>query len=124
MCGAAVWTSTFSIYYVASPYDLKGWCGFNPPRDIKLYIRLFIRVNNIINISILLDFIYQEEEEIRDSRVYDVSIDAHSSPYAIVFKEGAKSLYLTTYLMLKNNAEETTYRIYVTYYSPTWSKVS
>ena len=62
--------------------------------------------------------------EFHDSRVHDVSIDGHSSLYTIVFKEGAKSLYLATYLTVKNNAEETTHRIYVTYSNPTWSKVS
>ena len=62
--------------------------------------------------------------EFHDSRVHNVSIDGHSSLYAIAFKEGAKSLYLATHLMVKNNAEKNTYRIYVTYSSPTWSKVS
>ena len=62
--------------------------------------------------------------EFCDSRVHDVSIDGHSSLYAIVFKEDAKSLYLATHLVLKNNAEETTYRIHVTYSSLTWSQVS
>ena len=53
-----------------------------------------------------------------------MSIDGHSSLYTTVFKEGAKSLHLATYLMVNINAEETTHRIYVTYSSPTWSKVS
>ena len=61
--------------------------------------------------------------EFRDSRVHDVSIDGHSSLFAIVFKEGAKSLYLATHLMVKNTAEETTHNVLVTYASPTWRKV-
>ena len=60
----------------------------------------------------------------RDSRVNDVSIDGHSSLYATVFQEGAKSSYLATHLIVKKDAEESTHRIYVTYSSPTWSKVS
>ena len=62
--------------------------------------------------------------EFHENRVHDMSIDGHSSLFAIVFKKGAKSLYLATHLMMANNAEETTHNIYVTYSSPTWSKVS
>ena len=61
--------------------------------------------------------------EFRNSRVHDVSIDGHSSLYTIAFKEGAKILYLATYVTV-NNAEETKHNIFVTYSSPTWSKVS
>ena len=61
--------------------------------------------------------------EFRDSRVHDVSIDGHSSNYAIVFKEGARSLYLATYLMMEKNAKETTHNIFVTYAIPTWIEV-
>ena len=61
--------------------------------------------------------------ESHESRVYDASIDGHSSLYAAVCKEGAKSLYHATHLMVNINADETTHRIYVTYSSPTWSKV-
>ena len=62
--------------------------------------------------------------EFRDSRVHNVSIEGHSSLYTIVFKEGANILYLATHLMVKKSAEETTHRIFVTYFSRTWSKVS
>ena len=62
--------------------------------------------------------------EFRVSRVHDVSIDGHSSLFAIVFKEGAKSIYLATPVMVKNSAKETTHNIIVTYASPTWSKVN
>ena len=62
--------------------------------------------------------------EFHENRVHDVSIDGHSSLFTIVFKEGAKSLYLATHLMVTNNVEETTHNIHVTYSSPTWSKVS
>ena len=61
--------------------------------------------------------------EFRDSRVHDVSIDGHSSNYAIVFKEGARSLYLATHLMMEKNAKETTHNIFVTYAIPTWIEV-
>ena len=72
-----------------------------------------------------MGFIYQEEEEeIRVTRLHDVSIYRQSSLYKKAFQEGAKTLYLATYLMLKNNAEETTYRIYVSYSSLTWNMVS
>ena len=61
--------------------------------------------------------------EFRDSRVHDVSIDGHSSLFTIVFKEGAKSLYLATHVAVKKNVKETTHNIFVTYSSPTWIEV-
>ena len=62
--------------------------------------------------------------EFHDSRVHDVSIDGHSSLYTTAFKEGANVLYLATYLVVKKSTEETTHRIYVMYFSPTWREVS
>ena len=61
--------------------------------------------------------------EFRDNKVHDVSIDGHSSLFTIVFKEGAKSLYLATHVMVQKHAKETTHNIFVTYASPTWIEV-
>ena len=66
-----------------------------------------------------------EGGEICSSRIHDVSIDGHSSLYAIVFEASATRLFMATHLIEKNTRlSETTHKIIVSYASPTWIKVS